>query len=579
MERNIQAVRALESKDFIGMIKAGALNLKRHFQEVNDLNVFPVPDGDTGINMRRTIETGYDVIKDRINEKNIEPLYMVADDLAKGMLHGARGNSGVILSQIFRGFSYGLFQKRVVWAPGLAAAWNRAVKQAYQAVVKPVEGTILTVLREAVSFANRNLNVTISMYFENMLKQARITLAKTKEMLEVLKDANVVDSGGAGLVYIIEGFYNYFTGRNIDKDEEVELGIYDSNKEKTPVQDLDFSLFNEDSVLDYGYCTEFILQLQSSKVDVNTFNEQTIIDYLKTQGDSIVCFRDGSLVKAHVHTKDPGAILSHVRKWGEFLTLKIENMSLQHNNVEEHKTQIEEKAKEAEITKMEHKKFASIAVVNGEGIKNAFTELGVDRIIDGGQTMNPSSEDFIQCFDTIDAENIFVLPNNSNIIMAAEQAANLYMDIHSDVKIFVIKTKSVPQGYVAASMFSFDSEEANQIIEDVYSSINNISSLEITTATRNSTINSIKVTKNDYIAILNHNLVADNKDKITCLMDALKTVDGIEFKDLIFIIYGKDFSDEDKKNTELAVKNTYNNLEIGTIDGGQDIYDYMIAIS
>ena len=577
MEKKLSELRVLDSHHFIEMMKSGMLNLRAHYQEVNDLNVFPVPDGDTGINMRRTIETGFDIISKELENKNI-PLYKVAQDLSKGMLLGARGNSGVILSQIFRGFSYGLFQKTIVGTSGLSIAWRYAVKQAYGSVVKPVEGTILTVIKEATNYANRFLNVTIHDYFENFLKQAKITLEKTKEMLDVLKEADVIDSGGAGFTYIIEGFAKYFRGEVVENSDEPILASPYAPKDKDNTEEkqtsLDFSLFNENSVLDYGYCTEFILQLQSSKVDVNNFSEQTVIDYLKTQGDSIVCFKDGSLVKTHVHTKDPGAVLSHVRCWGEFLTVKVENMSLQHNNVLDHKAKIAVAPK-----KEEHKKYASVSVAQGDGICQAFLDLGVNRIVDGKQTMNPSTEDFINCFDTLDAENIFVLPNNSNIILTANQAANMYKETKPEVNVIVIPTKSIAQGYIAASMFTFDAEDVEQIRLDVESSFQNVNSLEVTFATRDTNMSGVQVKKDDYIGILNHELVADNKEKLGCLMDSIGKIDDVQNKELILLIYGKDVDEVERQLTKETVKKQYPSMEVGEIVGGQDIYSYIVAIS
>jgi len=571
MEKKLKELRYLDSTTFISMVEMGMLCLKKHFEEVNDLNVFPVPDGDTGTNMRRTLETGFDVIK---NEQG-QPLYKVAQDLSKGMLLGARGNSGVILSQIFRGFSAGLYTKKVVSLPGLSYAFRSAVKQAYEAVVKPVEGTILTVIKEAVNQANKLFNAPIYLYFKTLFDTAQETLPKTKEMLDVLKEADVVDSGGAGLTYIFQGFVDYFEEKNYTADDSSLFNLKDTNDKEEKSTSLDFSLFNENSVLDYGYCTEFILQLTKKKVqDIDNFRESTVIDYLKTIGDSIVCLKDGSVVKAHVHTKDPGTVFHHVQQWGEFLTMKCENMSLQHNNVEEHKSKLVEQKKQKE-----HKKYASVAVAQGDGITEAFLEIGVDKVVSGQQTMNPSSEDFIKVFDELDAENIFVLPNNSNIILTAEQAANMYMEANPNINVIVIKTKSIAQGYVAASMFVFDSDDVNAIVNDVYSSIKDVFSLEITTATRNTTVSGVKVTKGHYIGILNHELVDDNKKKIKCLVESMDKIENVKNKDLILLIYGNDMTEEEKEETRKTVNEQFPSIEIGEISGGQDVYSYIVAIS
>ena len=573
----LSGLKKLDSINYVKMVEVGVQNLKKHYQEVNDLNVFPVPDGDTGINMRRTIETGYDAIK----EINDGPLFETVAKMARGALLGARGNSGVILSQIFRGFSNSVSSgnKKTLTVYQLNAAFKQAVKQAYSAVNNPVEGTILTVLRESVNAANKaylkKTSMSIKEYLSVLVKQAKITLDDTINMMDVLKEAGVIDSGGAGYYYIVQGFLFYFQGKSVDDSGLSNYSAYDEaiSSEHTGQTVLDLSLFNEDSVLDYGYCTEFILQLQTSKVgNVSDFNEKEIIDYLSTQGDSIVCFKDGSIVKTHVHTKDPGAVLSHVRMWGEFLTVKIENMSLQHNNVIE-------KEKEKIDEKMEHKRVASVAVCQGEGIRKAFLEVGVDKIVDGNQTMNPSSEDFVKCFEKMDAECILVLPNNSNIIMAAEQARDLYAKSNPNVTVKVIKTKSVAQGFVAANMFIFEEDESFDDIEKaVYESIEGISSAEITTATRNTTVSGVKVTKGHYIGILNHKLVSDEKDSIDCLVDTIKHDEDLEDKESLLIIYGKDATEDIRNKLRESVKNNLPSLEVTEIEGGQDVYIFNVAI-
>ena len=566
--KKISTLKVLDAKNFVKMIDMGVQNLKAHYVEVNDLNVFPVPDGDTGINMRRTIETGYDAIKDI--EKGL--ISETAQKMAKGALLGARGNSGVILSQIFRGLANGMLSKKNLAPAGLHLAFKAAVKQAYSAVNNPVEGTILTVLRESVKAAGKQLGGTIEQYLAALVKQAKITLDKTIDMLDVLKEAGVIDSGGAGYYYIVQGFLFYFQGKTVGDVDERDFSAYEEAKPHEKATELDFSLFNEKSVLDYGYCTEFILQLQTSKVgNVNEFDEQEVINYLMTQGDSIVCFKDGSIVKTHVHTKDPGQVLSYVRRWGEFLTVKIENMSLQHNNVI-----AKEKIEEEEI--MPHKKFALVAVCQGEGIKEAYKEVGVDKIVDGNQTMNPSSEDFIKCFDKMDAENIFVLPNNSNIIMAAEQARDMYKEKKPEVNIVVIKTKSVAQGFICANMFVFDDNSTAEDIErDIYMSISDVTSIEITTATRNTTVSGVKVTKDHYIGILNHNLVEDEKDKIDCLIKTIKC-DDLSMKESALVIYGKGATEEDKAKVRERMASEVSSLELSEVEGGQDVYDFNVAL-
>ena len=383
----------LNGEQFKELVTNGARNLRLNIEEVDSLNVFPVPDGDTGTNMTRTIEGGIDAVKS-MNEKN---LGVLGKALSKGMLLGARGNSGVILSQIFRGICRGFEGKEEVNALELAEAYKIGVKQAYGAVVTPVEGTILTVFREATESACKIVkkDSTINEFFEEHLKQASISLKKTIDLLPVLKEAGVIDSGGAGYVYIVKGIVKYLDG------EKIEQELSSTSENKQEAAPIDFSAFGADDVLQFGYCTEFILRLQNSKVNVEEFDVQTIIDNLNEEdiaGDSIVALKDGDVIKVHVHTKEPGLVLHKMRKYGEFLTTKIENMALQHNeNLSE---------EEHSHKKMEHKKYAIVAVAQGDGIKEQFEAFGVDVVVSGNQTMNPSTEDFIRAFKQIDADNI-----------------------------------------------------------------------------------------------------------------------------------------------------------------------------
>ncbi len=562
----MKQVKVLNAQHFKKMVEYGVLNLKKHYKEVNDLNVFPVPDGDTGINMRRTIETGYDVIKDSTDDS----ISKLSQDLSRGMLLGARGNSGVILSQIFRGLAEGFQNKKYVTIIGLTLAFNQAVRKAYTSVVNPVEGTILTVLREAVKFANSRISkLEINKYIEVLYKKAKSTLPKTKSMLPVLKEAGVVDSGGAGLLYIFEGFYMYFEETPIDDEYESNISLYDQMHHKKPDM-LDLSLFNEHSVLDYGYCTEFILQLSASKVDVESFDEQLVIDYLKSQGDSIVCFKEGSVIKVHVHTKDPGTVYTHVRQWGEFLTLKCENMSLQHNNVVAKKEKKHYKIKKNKVI---------VAVCQGEGMAEAFEEAGVDFIIDGGQTMNPSSEDFLEVFKNFEAEYVYILPNNSNIFLAAQQARDMYVEEHPNVNVFVLKTKSIAVGYVVSNLISLNDTNGEELVEEINDQLSYIKSFELTKASKNTQIFGINVKKEDYIGLIGGKLVEDNNNKIYCLVDTLKHADDISDYENILLVYGADVKSSEKKRITDLIKKYYPNMEITEIDGGQEVYSIIGCLS
>ena len=383
------------------LLRGGAANLKANVTTVNDLNVFPIPDGDTGDNMFLTINAGASSAGD-----GYDSLSQTAGKAASGMLLGARGNSGVILSRIFAGLAKGLEGVQQANVATLGQAFLSGVKEAYGAVSVPVEGTILTVLKDSVNAANGNINAdsTLESYFSDFIAELRESLERTPDLLDVLKEAGVVDSGGAGLGYIIEGFINVLNG----VETAVESGA------AAQARSVDLDAFTEDSVLEFGYCTEFLLRLQTSKIDIGAFRVDELINYLNSVGDSVVCFQEGTVVKVHVHTKTPGNIINHMQHYGEFLTFKMENMTLQHN--ENHMQE-----KFAPKVNKPHKPFGVVSVAAGEGIKDAFSALGCDVVVDGGQSMNPSAEDMIAAFREINADVIFVFPNNSNIILTANQ--------------------------------------------------------------------------------------------------------------------------------------------------------------
>ena len=553
-------LKKLSGKQFSELIINGAKNLRANYEEVDSLNVFPVPDGDTGTNMSRTIEGGAHAIE-LVKEDNISA---VAKELSKGMLMSARGNSGVILSQIYRGICKGLDGKESVNAIELGEAYKIGVKQAYGAVITPVEGTILTVFREATEYACKNIkkDSTINEFYELHLKQALITLKNTQNLLPVLKEAGVIDSGGCGYVYIVKGIVKYLDGEKI----EAEL----SRPEEKAAAPMDFSAFTSDDILQFGYCTEFILRLQKSKVDIDSFDIQTVIDILNgddIKGDSIVALKDGDVVKVHVHTMEPGIVLHKMRQFGEFLTIKSENMALQHNET------MSEEERSAQL-KREHKKYALVAVAQGEGIINQFKEFGVDYIVSGNQTMNPSTEDFIKAFKALDADNIIVFPNNKNIIMAAEQAAKLYKGAH----IEVLHCVSIPQCYSALTMLDFSSDDLTIILGNFKEAIKHVVSAEITTAIRTTKVQGIFITKGDHIGIINGKMAISSKFKNRIVVDLLKKIPDMDNKEVLTLIYGDGITEDEKVKNIKAIKAKYPNLEIGAIDGGQAVYKYLIAV-
>ena len=558
-------LKKINGVQFKELIVSGAKNLRAHYQEVDNLNVFPVPDGDTGTNMCRTIEGGVS----NIIKEDSKSLSDIAKSLSKGMLLGARGNSGVILSQIFRGICRSFEGKNEVDAKQLAEAYRVGVKQAYAAVITPVEGTILTVFREATEAAAKAMTKesTINEFFELHAKQACKTLKLTKEILPVLKEANVIDSGGAGYVYIVKGFVKYLGGEAIDA--ELELNEKKSEGEATH-KEIDFSAFSRDDEVTYGYCTEFILRLQSKKVNVDEFDVQTIIDELNAPeiaGDSIVALKDDDVVKVHVHTKEPGLVLHVMRKYGEFLTTKVENMSLQHN---ENMTEEEKQSSQAK----EHKKYAIVAVAQGAGIISQFEALGVDVIVSGNQTMNPSTEDFLKAFKKLDAENIIVFPNNKNIIMAAKQAAGLY----KAAKVKVAQSNFIPQCYSALTMLDFSSDDLELIMGNFNAALRNVISGEITVAIRNTRLNGVNIRKGDHLSIVDGKVVCSTANKFHCVYELLKRIPDIQDKQLLTVFFGKNVSEDERKKNIDWIKARYPHLEVGCVDGGQAVYKYLLAI-
>ena len=541
----------LDGQTFKTLVTNGCQSLINDIDRINALNVFPVPDGDTGTNMRMTIEGGVKAIA-ALETNSIGEM---SKKLSRAMTMSARGNSGVILSQFFKGLSLGLEEKDEVNAVELAVAFDAGVKQAYKVVQKPTEGTMLTVMREATEVANKNASSfeTIEDFFACFIKEAHASLDRTPELLPVLKEAGVIDSGGAGYNRIIEGMISALDGNILVEQEKYEKEAKAS-----------MGHFDADSVLEFGYCTEFILQLQNSKVNIETFDISVIVNFLETLGDSIVAFKDEDIVKVHVHTFTPGKVIDFCQQFGEYVTFKMENMSVQHSELEQ----------PTEVVKKEHKKFAVVAVSSGEGISNAFTTMGCDEIVSGGQTMNPSSEDFINAFKKLDAENIIVFPNNGNIIMAARQAAENY----EDAKVVVIPTKSIAECYSALTMLDFSSDDLDTIVEEFQSTIDNVTAASVTYSIRDSFIDEVEIKKDDYMAIIGKKIVAANPSKIEVVKELFAKVEEIEWKEVVTLIYGIDVTEEEKQEVVEYLNATYPDLEIGELDGKQDIYSFIISI-
>lgn len=549
---------------FKTMVINGSENLKANYKKVDALNVFPVPDGDTGTNMKMTMEGGVNEIYST-DDANI---YEISKKLSRGMLMGARGNSGVILSQLFRGIFKGFEGFQQVDAIRLSHAFDSGVKQAYKAVMKPVEGTILTVAREASEklLSISSSRMSINEFFKEFIDEAKASLQRTPDLLPVLKEAGVVDSGGAGLIAILEGMALTLEGKFVS-EKPVEGAMHTVSTQ--------FLNKNDDTT--FGYCTEFILQLKEEHNN-DDFEESNLTSMLSPLGDSIVVVRDEDIVKVHVHTLTPGDILNIGQKFGEFVHLKIENMTIQHNeskefvHVEEGECACGETHKPQPKKPEVRKKYAIVAVATGAGLIKTFKEMGADYIVSGGQSMNPSTEDFINGYDTLNAEHIIVLPNNKNIILAANQSAKIY----SESKVHILETKTIAQGFAALTMIDLNGEP-DDILSDLQSVIENVTTGLITYAVRDTDLEGVHIKKDDFIGICNNKIVTSNRRRYEAVKSLLKSAVTDE-KEIITIIYGADVNEKEVNDVKKHIQKNYSNLEVDVIEGNQEVYSYILAI-
>lgn len=573
MSSSYDQTAVLDGELYCRLVRGGAASLRARANEVNSLNVFPVPDGDTGDNMSMTAEGG-SAACGALSAAGapLSSLGEVAKSVADGMLLGARGNSGVILSQFFSGIARGFGQLESADVHELAAALKAGVEQAYGAVMSPAEGTILTVCREGVEYAAERVDdaSTIRSIFADMKDEMYRSLQRTPELLPVLKEAGVIDSGGAGLYYIIEGMLRILDGESIESAAEAA---------PTPsAAKISFDAFTEDSEMEYGYCTECLLRLQTKKCDVESFDVETVSSFLCSVGNSVVCFKNGSIIKLHVHTMTPEKVLEFCRGFGEFLTVKIENMSVQHSEstAQAEQTQhegslsaISHTSESAAQSVQSHKAIGTACVCSGEGIAAAFRELGVDRIIDGGQTSNPSAGDFITAFREIDADVILVLPNNSNIILAARQAAEMY----TDAEIRVIESKDIGMGYVALSaMDLLEETDADALIASAEEAMAGVTTGMLSTSVRDANINGVEIKEGEYIGFVGKRMVTSKteiSDAAKALVDELL---GGDDKYLLTAFRGNGLSDSDAEAIGTYIEEHYEDVEYYCLDGGQDVY-------
>ena len=534
---------------FKQMVINGANNLANRSKYVDQLNVFPVPDGDTGTNMSMTMTAG---AKELVSLEEAS-IGKVAKVLSRGLLMGARGNSGVILSQLFRGFATGLEGKDEADIEDIAKALESGVKTAYKAVMKPIEGTILTVARESAEAAGAKYETveTIVDLYDLVVNEMQISLNRTPELLPVLKEVGVVDSGGQGLLYIFEGFLKALKGETIVLEAQTEATGESAQ-----------TALSRDEV-EFGYCTEFIIRLDEERTP---FKEDVFRGRLEKLGNSIVVVQDEDIVKVHVHTLTPGDALNLAQKHGEFVKLKIENMTEQHNEI------IGQNAPQSEPAKREQAEYGIISVVAGEGIKHLFEEQGCHYVIEGGQTMNPSTEDFLKAIDELNAKNIIILPNNSNIIMAANQAAQ----VTEDVNVVVVPSKTIPQGYTALMMFNEhasvedNTEEMNQAITEVKSG-------QVTYAVRDTQMNGVDIKENDFIGILDKDIIVSVPERFEsacALVD--KMID--EDSEIVTILYGEGVDEDEADELAEYIENKYDDVEVTIFDGQQPVYSYIISV-
>ncbi|MBQ7355872.1 MAG: DAK2 domain-containing protein [Clostridia bacterium] len=551
------ATRVLDGKLLRNMLIGAAEHIKNNKEELNDLNVFPVPDGDTGTNMTKTIEGGLL----QVAELESDSVSSVMDKFAHGLLLSARGNSGVILSQIFAGIREALEKFEKVSASELCEAYKSGVKKSYSAVSNPTEGTILTVFRESTEYAEKRIDgqTSIEDFFKMHIDEARRSLERTKEILPVLAEAGVVDSGGAGYLCIAVGMYSALTG-------EYNAATYRFSEQSAPAA-LDFDRFTRDSEMKYGYCTEFLLRLTTKKCDPDAYSAESLAEELKSLGgESIVAYKEKDIIKIHVHIMEPGIALNCAQKYGEFLTLKIENMALGHSDTERVKEKKEKKEKK-------RGKLATVAVASGEGICALFTDMGADEIVSGGQTANPSAEEFIEAFDRAYADDIIVLPNNKNVMLAAKQAADMY----EGARVHIVPTATLMEGYGALSVITPGVTNIEKLVESATRAAKSILGGEITRAVRDVTIGGKDIERGNYIAIVNGEIVATDADREATLFGMLDAVDMDDYE-IINLFAGADVSDDARVKITDELSEKYPDHEVVVYLGKQELYDFYIAL-
>ncbi|MCF1783006.1 DAK2 domain-containing protein [Lactobacillus mulieris] len=545
----------IESKQFRDMVRVATHRMGKNKEYVNNLNVFPVPDGDTGTNMNLTMESGARAV----SESQSTSVGELVEALAKGMLMGARGNSGVITSQLFRGMYKATVGKQTLNAQELADAFSNGVATAYKAVMKPVEGTILTVARVAAEDGKNAANDSddVEVVMKAIVEGAKRALKTTPDLLPVLKEVGVVDSGGQGLLFIYEGFLEGLLGENfsdvytpdIDEMDQMMSATHEQSQSKLSTKDIK-----------NGYCTEIMVDLTKDVPDKKPFDLEEFRKHLSTLGDSLLAVSDDTIAKVHVHTEHPGEVFTYGQQFGELGKIKIDNMRIQHETI------VDEAAKEEEKVD-----FAVVAVCSGNGVRQLFESGGVNRIISGGQTMNPSTQDIIDTIKKSGASKAIILPNNGNIIMAAKQAAEV-----CDIPVGIVQTKTISQGLTAMLAFNPDAS-VEENVEAMNEEASMVVSGEVTRAIRDTNINNIEIHKDDFMGIIDGNIEIDKPDLIdaTCSMIE-KMLD--EDSEIVTIIYGRDSNKKQAEEVQAKLEESHDDLEFEIHDGGQPVYSFLVSV-
>ncbi|GKQ42572.1 dihydroxyacetone kinase [Companilactobacillus sp. RD055328] len=562
------SLKVISNNEFSDMMRVASRRLGDNAKFVNSLNVFPVPDGDTGTNMNLTFQSGYKAV----NESNMNTVGELAQALAKGLLMGARGNSGVITSQIFRGFSKSLEGKDTIDAKDLATAFTDGVKTSYKAVMKPVEGTILTVARVGAEYGEEAVKDSddIIVLLKAVIEGARKALASTPDLLPVLKEVGVVDSGGQGLVFIYEGFLEGLTGETASVEYQPDTAEMEEMANATHHQSVQGHFTTEEIV--NGYCTEMMINLGQNPTSKDKFDYDEFRTHIGELGDSSLVVSDDEVVKVHVHTQHPEAVFSYGHRYGDLAKIKIDNMRIQHETIVDGDTSEEEnEAPVATTTKAPATDYGVVAVASGDGLKELFESLGVTYVISGGQTMNPSTNDILQAIEATNAKQVLILPNNGNIVMAAKQAVEV-----SEVPAAVVESKTIAQGMTSLLSFNPDASlEDNK--ENMTDSLSAVVSGQITNAIRDTEIDGLKIVKGHFMGIVDGKIVTEDADLEKTAMNMVdKMID--EESEIITILIGEDGNEDQANSIAQSIEDKYPDVETEIHQGDQPVYPYLIAV-